>query len=57
MFENKKQLFDCETCLFRSIRWHFLLKNQAEVCLADIIRYFEEKIAMIYCVSEKAKKQ
>jgi Rrf2 family protein len=33
---------------------YFLLKKPEEVTLADIVRYFEGTIAMMYCVSEKA---
>jgi Rrf2 family protein len=33
---------------------YFLLKNPADISLADVIRYFEGTIAMVYCVSEKA---
>lgn len=33
---------------------YFLLKNPADISLADIIRYFEGTIALVYCVSEKA---
>jgi Rrf2 family protein len=33
---------------------YFLLKKPDEVNLADIIRYFEGTIALMYCVSEKA---
>ncbi len=33
---------------------YFLLKNPKDISLADIIRYFEGTISMVYCVSEKA---
>ena len=33
---------------------YFLLKNPEEISLADVIRYFEGTIALVYCVSEKA---
>lgn len=33
---------------------YFLLKKPEEVNLAEIIRYFEGTIALMYCVSEKA---
>jgi Rrf2 family protein len=33
---------------------YFLLKNPADISLADVIRYFEGTIALVYCVSEKA---
>jgi Rrf2 family protein len=33
---------------------YFLLKNPADVKLAEIIRHFEGTIALMYCVSEKA---
>lgn len=33
---------------------YFLLKNPEDISLADIIRYFEGTIALVYCVSEKA---
>jgi Rrf2 family protein len=33
---------------------YFLLKSPEEISLADIIRYFEGTIALVYCVSEKA---
>lgn len=33
---------------------YFLLKNPAEVSLAEIVRHFEGTIALMYCVSEKA---
>jgi Rrf2 family protein len=33
---------------------YFLLKHPADVNMAEIIRYFEGTIAMMYCVSEKA---
>jgi Rrf2 family protein len=33
---------------------YFLLKRPEEVSLAEIVRYFEGTIALMYCVSEKA---
>jgi Rrf2 family protein len=33
---------------------YFLLKNPEDISLADVIRYFEGTIALVYCVSEKA---
>jgi Rrf2 family protein len=33
---------------------YFLLKSPEDISLADIIRYFEGTIALVYCVSEKA---
>jgi Rrf2 family protein len=33
---------------------YFLLKRPDEVNLAEIVRYFEGTIALMYCVSEKA---
>jgi len=33
---------------------YFLLKSPEEISLADVIRYFEGTIALVYCVSEKA---
>jgi Rrf2 family protein len=33
---------------------YFLLKKPADVNLAEIVRYFEGTIALMYCVSEKA---
>ena len=33
---------------------YFLLKSPKDISLADIIRYFEGTIALVYCVSEKA---
>ena len=33
---------------------YYLLKRPEEVNLADIVRYFEGTIALMYCVSEKA---
>jgi Rrf2 family protein len=33
---------------------YFLLKSPEEVCLLDIVRYFEGSIALLYCVSEKS---
>ena len=33
---------------------YFLLKNPKDISLADVIRYFEGTIALVYCVSEKA---
>jgi Rrf2 family protein len=33
---------------------YFLLKKPSEVNLAEVVRYFEGTIALMYCVSEKA---
>jgi Rrf2 family protein len=33
---------------------YFLLKKPEDISLADIVRYFEGTIALVYCVSEKA---
>ena len=33
---------------------YFLLKSPEDISLADVIRYFEGTIALVYCVSEKA---
>ena len=33
---------------------YFLLKSPDKISLADVIRYFEGTIALVYCVSEKA---
>ena len=33
---------------------YYLLKKPEEVNLAEIVRYFEGTIALMYCVSEKA---
>jgi Rrf2 family protein len=33
---------------------YYLLKNPADVKLAEIVRHFEGTIALMYCVSEKA---
>ncbi|MGD0581551.1 MAG: Rrf2 family transcriptional regulator [Bacteroidales bacterium] len=33
---------------------YFLLKKPSDVNLAEIVRYFEGTIALMYCVSEKA---
>jgi len=33
---------------------YFLLKKPSEVTLAEIVRYFEGTIALMYCVSEKS---
>jgi Rrf2 family protein len=33
---------------------YFLLKHPEEVCLLDVVRYFEGSIGLLYCVSEKS---